>query len=193
MITTQPIAALFVRHDSIYKVFPGVDCYDVERDAKKWVGGCPVVAHPPCRAWSALAHMSTAPQSERDLTPWAVEIVRQWGGVLEHPQRSRIWRELPKPWMNDRWGTVIECNQWHWGHVASKPTRLYVCGLSSLPEMPLRSGTPKKTVTGIKGQPGRRCTNIEREATPQDFAAWLVEVARKCRGYQVITESEVNI
>ena len=44
------VAVLFARADSIYKTLPGCDVYDIKRDARTWPGGCPVVAHPPCRA-----------------------------------------------------------------------------------------------------------------------------------------------
>jgi hypothetical protein len=40
----RQIAALFVCADSIYRTLPGVDCWDIERDARNWPGGCPVVA-----------------------------------------------------------------------------------------------------------------------------------------------------
>lgn len=47
------VAALFCRSDSVYKSMPGVDVFDLERDALTWSGGSPVVAHPLCRARSA--------------------------------------------------------------------------------------------------------------------------------------------
>ena len=62
------VAALFVRADSIYKLMPGVDAWDIERDARAWPGGSPVVAHPPCRAWGALAW---APSGRRSARPSA--------------------------------------------------------------------------------------------------------------------------
>jgi len=175
------VTALFCRHDSIYRTFANVDVWDAQRDAQRWTGGSPIIAHPPCRLWSSLAHMSTAPTEEKELTLWAVGQVRRWGGLLEHPQRSKIWKILPQPWKSDEYGITVEMDQWHWGHPASKPTRLYICGATSLPEWPLRHGKPWKTVTGITGQPGRRCTDAERQATPKDFAAWLLRVARSCK------------
>ena len=189
LIGYAAVAALFALADSIYKTLPGCDVWDAQRDARLWPGGCPIVAHPPCRLWSSLAHMSTAPAEEKDLATWAVEQVREWGGVLEHPQRSRLWRILPQPWTSDGYGITVELNQWHWGHPASKPTRLYVCGADRLPEWPMRMGKPYKTVTGIKGQPGRRCTDREREATPPQFAHWLVELARRCKGHNTEVSS----
>lgn len=41
------VSVLYVRNDSVYKELD-VDCWDIERDARKWPGGNPVVAHPPC-------------------------------------------------------------------------------------------------------------------------------------------------
>lgn len=50
----QTVAVLFARADSTYKTLPGTDVWDIERNAKLWPGGAPVVAHPPCRAWGAF-------------------------------------------------------------------------------------------------------------------------------------------
>lgn len=51
----NPVAALFVRSDSVYKKMEGVECFDMERDARTYDGPWPVVAHPPCRAWGNFA------------------------------------------------------------------------------------------------------------------------------------------
>jgi len=48
------VAVLCVSALSIYKGLPGVECYDPKRDVRTFAGGMPVVAHPPCRSWSAL-------------------------------------------------------------------------------------------------------------------------------------------
>lgn len=48
------VAVLFARQDSTYKALSGVDVYDIDRDARTFQGGMPVVAHPPCRAWGRL-------------------------------------------------------------------------------------------------------------------------------------------
>lgn len=63
----SPVAVLYARADSNYKAMENVDVWDAERDARNWPGGCPVVAHPPCRAWSALAHMAKPRPDEKDL------------------------------------------------------------------------------------------------------------------------------
>ena len=188
------MAALFVRPDSIYKTFPGVDCYDIERDARTWPGGSPVIVHPPCRTWGCLKAFATAaPAHEHTLALWAINQVRRWGGVLEHPKGSTLFREcgcviggLP-----DKWGGwILEVDQFRWGHKARKRTLLYIVGTRDLPPVPCRDGEP----THVIDRPGRTrkterpnsaekkpaCSHKDREATPLDFAKWLVELARRC-------------
>jgi hypothetical protein len=195
MTPPVPIAALFVRADSIYKSVPGVDCWDAERNALLWPGGCPVVAHPPCRTWGKLAAFATrAPTTEYALGLWAIDQVRQWGGVLEHPEGSRLFAESgcnPAGGLPDQWGGMtISVDQFQWGHRARKRTMLYVVGFSGALSMPHRAGKPTHVVSsgyGVRSNPGHshrsalpECTKSEREATPPAFAAWLVELARKC-------------
>lgn len=97
--TGAPVAVLFARADSVYKSLPGCDVWDAERDARRWPGGAPLVAHPPCRAWGRLRTFARPAEGEEDLARWAVGQVRRWGGVLEHPATSRLWadQQLPPP------------------------------------------------------------------------------------------------
>jgi len=76
------VAVLFARRDSIYKTMPDCDVWDIERDARKWPGGCPVVAHPPCRAWGQLSHMANPRPDEKELAIFAVDQVRKFGGGI---------------------------------------------------------------------------------------------------------------
>jgi hypothetical protein len=187
----MPVAVLFARADSIYKTLPGCDVYDAERDALTWQGGCPAVAHPPCRLWGRLRGCSTAPESEKGLALWAVEKVRQWGGVLEHPAHSLLWTAagLPVPGKRDvRGGFTLAVSQFWWGHKADKLTWLYVCGIepAGLPSIPYRIGEPEYVVTQTHGQSKRQgnvrrpeITKAEREHTPVELACWLVELARR--------------
>jgi len=198
------VAAIFVRRDSIYKSLPGVNCFDEDRDALTWPGGCPAVMHPPCRTWGTLWAWAKAPAHEHGLALWAVEQLRRWGGVLEHPSTSALWREaqLPLPGgLPDEWGGwTLECDQYHWGHLARKRTRLYIVGarLADLPPIPHRDGEPTHCVSSLTGKrlsPAERRArpgwkpelgSRRRDKTPPAFAEWLVAVARCCspRGRQ---------
>ena len=188
-------SVLFTRSDSIYKRM-GFDCWDLERDALNWPGGCPVIAHPPCRTWSALSHMATrAREGEKELAPWAVRQVQRWGGVLEHPARSKLFTHCGLPRAGeppDQYGgIVLLLNQWHWGHRASKPTKLYIVGASKLPPRPVRKGIPTHCVGRSKGvrigHPKFKpeITKPEREETPPDFARWLVQIVENITGVEV--------
>lgn len=188
------VAVLFARHDSIYKTLPDCDVWDAERDARNWPGGCPVIAHPPCRAWGQLRHFANPLPGERELAIWAVEQVRTWGGVLEHPTQSQLWpeMELPKPGRRDEWGGFsVWISQWWFGHRADKPTLLYIVGIepSELPPLPFRLGEPSHVISSTnkhKTRIGRsrkggiwkpQVTKAEREHTPVALAVWLREVA----------------
>lgn len=189
-MSARQVAALFVRVDSIYKTLPGVDCWDIERDARKWPGGAPVVAHPPCRAWGQLRHFAKPRPDEKDLAIWAVDAVRKFGGVLEHPKRSQLWPAagLPEPCSWDAFGGwTLPVNQNWWGHRAEKATRLYIvgCAPSDIPELPIVLGEASHVVSLWSGRDRARARKsigtAEREKTPPDFARWLVELARRCK------------
>lgn len=185
-----PVAVLFARADSIYKKMAGVDVWDVERDARKWPGGCPVVAHPPCRAWGQLRHFAKPRHDEKDLAIWAVGQVRQWGGVLEHPAGSTLWpvAGLPAVGVYDAWGGwTLPIMQSDFGHRAEKATYLYIVGVDKQEAdvMPLVLGDASHVVeTRIrKGCVGWRpsVAKSEREKTPLELAKWLVNLARFAR------------
>jgi hypothetical protein len=82
------VSALYVRKDSVYKSL-GVDCWDIERDATKWPGGNPIIAHPPCRAWGQLSHFANPRPGEKELAIKAIELIREWGGGIGAPGRFK--------------------------------------------------------------------------------------------------------
>lgn len=195
-----PVAILFARADSVYKTLPGCDVYDIERDARTWPGGCPVVAHPPCRAWGVLRALAKPRHDEKDLARWAVAQVRYWGGVLEHPAGSTLWadQKLPKPGLGrDLFGgwTFAAPQKW-WGHKAEKATLLYIVGVGprGIPDVPYLMGEATHVVAKARGfrgrfdRPGYRpeLSRRGREHTPIDLAAWLVDLARRVRMPQEI-------
>lgn len=186
----QKVAALFIRHDSIYKRLEGVEAFDEERDARTFPGGMPVVAHQPCEQWGQLAHQAHVDPESKALAPWAVEQVRTWGGVLEHPNRSKLWEfcGLPAPGKGlDRFGgwTLAVSQKW-WGHEAEKLTLLYVVGVNPFTvSLPLTLGRAAKTCgrSGRRRDGGRNTGRKEigkaaREHTPEAFARFLIDLAR---------------
>lgn len=182
----RTVAVLFARADSVYKTLPGTDVYDEARDARTWKGGAPVVAHPPCRGWGRLRQFSHATPAEIALGPWAVEQVRQHGGVLEHPEESTLWAAcgLPRPGRapDEFGGWTLAVDQYHFGHRAQKSTWFYVVGAGpdDLPAIPKREGRATHCVRPTRAYPRLpSITKREREQTPPPLAAWLLDLARR--------------
>lgn len=167
------VAVLFARADSIYKTLPDTDVWDFERDALKWPGGAPVVAHPPCRSWGRYSHWAKPREGERELALWAIAQVREFGGVLEHPITSALWLEggCGSIGVRDQHGGVlVPVYQSWWGHRAPKETGLYIVG--PVPQLPYSDQLATGRIENM--------CRAERERTPPALAAWLVELARNC-------------
>ena len=126
------VAVLFAREQSHYKTLAGCEVYDAARDARTYDGPWPVVAHPPCRAWATLRHHALPRPDERNLARLAVALVREFGGVLEHPYRTTLWeaQRLPAVGQRDVFGgfTLVIDQNW-WGHRAQKRDLDYRHGL----------------------------------------------------------------
>lgn len=141
------IAALFVHKGGHYFGLPDVDPWDEARDAMKYAGPWPVVAHPPCSRWCRLAGLVEArwgykKGDDGGMFASALASVRRWGGVLEHPAYTDAWAAhgLPAPsWVG--WqrticgGWVAHIEQGRYGHVAKKATWLYAYGMDDLPSL----------------------------------------------------------
>lgn len=147
------IAALYVQGGGSYYGLPGVDPWDALRDARKYEGPWPVVAHPPCQRWGrfwAGQPLWIKRTGERKSLgddggcfAAALAAVRRWGGVLEHPAGSKAWDHfgLSKPPRSGGWVAADDDGGWtccveqgRYGHYARKPTWLYAvgCDLPSL-------------------------------------------------------------
>ena len=78
------IAALYVASAGVYFGLPGVDPWDVERDARKYAGPHPVVAHPPCERWGRYWSGGPSATVRRKMGDdggcflWALRSVRRW-------------------------------------------------------------------------------------------------------------------
>jgi len=196
-VKASPVAVLFARSDSIYKTIAGCDVWDFERDARSWPGGCPIVAHPPCRSWGSLAHFAKPMPGEKALAPWAVEQIRKYGGVLEHPIKSRLWAAanlpLPGDGKDEFGGWTLPIHQFWFGHKAEKKTFLYIVGCDEPPPLPVIAGRATHVIAaGVRNPDGSRpkkgddlwrpeVSEAEREHTPAKLARWLVDLARRCR------------
>lgn len=179
------VAALYVYPDGVYSDVYDVEIWDEARNAMLYAGPYPVVAHPPCRVWSIMSNCRPEILKDEDggMFESALNAVRTWGGVLEHPARTRAWKRygLPKPaksgWTQslDDGGWTCEVDQRWYGHEANKPTWLYYFGEEPPPELHWgRAPKGEKTVGRSWGQ-GR---DRKRSGTPAAFRDLLLELAR---------------
>lgn len=196
----RTVAALFVETGGSYFGLSDFDPWDRDRDARQYQGPYPVVAHPPCQLWGALAFVNYArwggehnrPGNDGGCFASALRSVRRWGGVLEHPAASRAWKVfgLERPsgigWMpcSDR-GFVCEVWQSAYGHRANKATWLYAFGLDEPP--PLDWSRPRGSFqVGYPDQRGKArnkptLPKKEAAATPTKFRDVLISIARTAR------------
>lgn len=202
MDNTQTVAALFVDPSGIYSTRGNVDCWGVDRDARKYAGPHPVVAHPPCQLWGRFAKINyirwggehNKPGNDKGCFNAALLSVERFGGVLEHPADSYAWPEygLLRPihglWTAfkrvDRWGYVCEVWQSAYGHPARKRTWLYYCGPT--PTELRWSRTPGTHQIGFHDQRGKAnnkptISGKAASASPPAFADELISLARRVR------------
>ena len=146
------IAALFVHPGGCYFGLPDVDPWDESRDARLYAGPHAVVAHPPCSRWCRLAGLVEKRWGYRKgdddgCFESALNSVRRWGGVLEHPAYSDAFPHYGMPIPTGEWqrgicgGWSCHVEQWHYGHRAKKATWLYAFGVADLPAL-IWSRTP---------------------------------------------------
>lgn len=178
----RTVAALYVDPRGPYPKLEGVECWDEARDACQYPGPHPVVAHPPCGPWSRLRHFSR--HQRKDCALVAVEQVRRFGGVLEHPDASQLWPvcDLPLPGgLPDQFGGwSVRVDQVSWGHRAEKRTLLYIVGVKRSDVVLRSGGTPTHCVNSRNKHTALlELSAAGRRRTPPSFAEWLVEIARK--------------
>jgi len=179
-----------------YPAIPGVDCWGFAtrngrqvdafcptRDARDYDGPYPVVAHPPCGPWGRFWWNYKGGEGARDCGLRAVEQVRAFGGVLEHPSSSHLWSAagMPGPAKGrDHFdGYTLEVRQCDWGHPAAKPTWLYVVNCGPPPPLPPAREPTHVMVRLIRnGNDLPEVPKTERHLTPVAFARWLVAFAR---------------
>jgi hypothetical protein len=185
------IAALYVDSRGVYAGLPDVEVWDEARDARRYAGPWPVVAHPPCSRWCQLAHIIKKRYGHEvgddgGCFAAALAAVRRWGGVLEHPARSYAWGAfgLPRPrrghWVWDGKGWCTEVHQRAYGHAALKRTWLYYVGARP-PTMRWEYPAPLAQVSWCANHGDSSLPRIQgrpASATPVAFRDVLLEMAR---------------
>ena len=148
-MTASTVAALYVETGGTYYGLEGVDPWDEQRDARLYDGPWPVVAHPPCQRWCMFAKGIETTHGYKvgddgGCFAAALESVREYGGVIEHPAQSLAWDHfhLPKPRSTVGWtrsfldgGYSCYVEQGRYGHPMRKATWLYAFGLPWYPEL----------------------------------------------------------
>lgn len=200
------IAALYVVEGGVYYGLPGVDPWPEARDARRYGGPFPVVAHPPCERWGRYWSGGPSAKVRRTLGDdggcfaHALAAVRRHGGVLEHPEASHAWAAhgLARPpkaggWVRaDEFGWTCCVEQGHYGHPARKATWLYACR-TARPELiwgpsagrrldeGFHSAEERRAARAAGVRPRPRLSREERLRTPTAFRDLLLDLARSVR------------
>jgi hypothetical protein len=201
------IAALYIESDGVYQGLPGVDPWDIERDARKYAGPHPVVAHPPCQRWGKFwagspihikrTGIRKVKGDDSGCFAAALAAVRRFGGVIEHPEGSHAWGRfgINRPprtggWIKaDAYGWTCCVEQGRYGHYARKPTWLYAvrCVLPELhwgksevkldPRVVERMGLKRAKRLGEVCARGGGVDSKARNSTPIPFRDLLLSIA----------------
>lgn len=199
------IAALFVASNGPYVNDPRFDAWTEERDARKYDGTYPVIAHPPCERWGRYWSGGPSVKKKRKLGDdngcfeAALCHVRFCGGVIEHPEASKAWEKfgLKRPprnggWVESDFGEWTCCvEQGHYGHRARKATWLLYVGSKKPfdliwgPSKGMRldegfhSSEERKRARANGIKPIKRLTERERIHTPKQFVDVLFKLVQQ--------------
>jgi hypothetical protein len=201
------IAALYVQTGGCYYGLDGVDPWDLARDARQYTGPHPIVAHPPCERWGRYwgGAPTTWPRlilgDDKGCFKSALNAVRTFGGVLEHPEGSHAWRHFhlnmpPRDggWVVADWQGGWTCcvEQGAYGHRARKATWLYASGVE-LPSLRWGSApgdflrldegfhSAAERQRAVKTGACQRLSKNQRAATPIEFRDLLLSIARTAK------------
>ena len=192
------IAVLYAYADGPYAGIDGVDVWCERRDARRYSGPHPVVAHPPCSRWCQLAHVNQARYGHRvgddgGCFAHALASVRSFGGVLEHPAASYAWPAfgLLRPRSGGGWTRDLVTGDWvcevaqvAYGHAARKLTWLLYQGDAPPTELdwsrpPARAQVSWCANHGHSDLP--RIGKRKASETPAQFRDVLISMARGSR------------
>lgn len=185
------VAVLFAREDSCYQALPGVEVFDVERDARTYEWAVACSGAPSLPSMGAAAGLCE-PEARR-AQPWppgcgpGAGIWRRAGipgrlDAVAGAEPAATWRARRLRRLDaGRAAEVV-------GAQGEKATWFYVVGCEprDQPAMPLVLGDAAYVVQSRKREDYRpHITKAEREHTPPELASWLVELANRCKGHNV--------
>lgn len=196
------VPVLFCETNGAYFDDRRFDPWDKQKDAFKYKVKKPVIAHPPCERWGRYWSGGPSAKVRRKLGDdggafrFALEVVRNNGGVIEHPEASHAFKVfgLPIPDFNGGWTEPDEYGgrsccvaQGNYGHRSRKMTWLYLKA-SSYPELiwgPTPPGSKVSIEQSVRGsgldRPKiKRIKPSERLATPEEFRTLLHNLVRGC-------------
>lgn len=178
----KKIPVLFVQQNSNYYNFDYFDCFDEKRNALTSQAREPLIAHPPCRKFSKLRSLSNAPTKEKQLAFFALEKIRRFGGILEHPKSSTLFKtgnfKLDGS-IDDYGGFLRVVNLSDFGFQAVKPTMLYFVGLTpkQLPPFPLNFNAITHVIsTSYKYSEKKELSRNKRSETPIQMIEYFIQV-----------------
>lgn len=201
------ISVLFVEEQGTYSQFSDLDLWPETRDARKFRGPGPAIAHPPCKRWGR--YWSGGPSSKTRLHKGdddgcfaaALWAVRTFGGVIEHPEASHAWKwfGIQRPNRKGGWTSLDDfegrsccVEQGHYGHRARKATWLYAVGCKPA-ELIWGASEGERLDAGFHStqerrramqskdyRPARRLSSKENLSTPRPFAEALIRLVDSC-------------
>ena len=190
------VAALFVQENGCYYGLPDIDPWPESRDARKYPGDYPVIAHPPCQLWGNLAFVNFSrwggdhnrPGNDGGCFEAALGFVNKYNGVLEHPANSKAWKafKLLAPikfgWQEYNGMWVCEVWQSAYGHRANKATWLYYRGINKPFQLRWNRNIGSHQV-GFQDKRGKSrnkptLSKMEANKTPIEFRDELIRLAR---------------
>ena len=168
------INVLYIHSSSVYYNYPNLGCWSEKEDARNFTGKGVIIAHPPCRLWSQMRAFSKADPTEKEYGLKAIDHVRKYGGIVENPVSSQLWKakNIPLPGFRDEFGGFsVSVNQSWFGYYTRKNTLLYIVGIEpkELPPYPALNPVISRKFDNLSPK--------QRSETVPAFAEWLINIA----------------
>jgi hypothetical protein len=189
------VAVLFCQTNGVYFGDDRFDPWDEPRDARKYSGPFPVIAHPPCQRWGRLGYANfhrwggehNMPGNDGGCFLSALNSVRAYSGVIEHPASSMAWKEFGLTRPSIGWTQSSEnewvCEVWQsaYGHRANKATWLLLVSQNKPHELDWSrtAGTHQVGFQDKRGKLNNKPTLSKKEAnmTPLLFKEELYKLS----------------